>query len=237
MAHRDVVKLETAGLMAVLMIAYANLLGQSTFASLRGTVHDASGAAIAKASVTVKNSATGVSRDTLSDKTGTWTVFDLPPSRYELTIAAPGFAIEHRTDVELTVNREEVLDFNLNPSKVQSRVEVRAEATGIDLESTALSDVEDARAMRELPLNGRDWTQLALLAPGVSAIRTQNALNGSNSNRGSRGFGSAVTIGGVGPRRTITSWMASARTITPTACPAAHWDWLSVLMRSRNFPF
>ena len=55
--------------------------------------------------------------------------------------------------------------------------------------------MEDAKAKRELPLNGRDWTQLALLQPGVSAIRTQNTLNGSSSNRGSRGFGSAVSIG------------------------------------------
>jgi hypothetical protein len=56
--------------------------------------------------------------------------------------------------------------------------------------------VEDARATRELPLNGRDWTQLAPLQPGVSAIRTQNSLNGISSNRGSRGFGSEVGIAG-----------------------------------------
>ena len=59
--------------------------------------------------------------------------------------------------------------------------------------------MEDATTIRELPLNGRDWTQLALLQPGVSSIRTQNTLNGSSSNRGSRGFGSAVSIGGGRP--------------------------------------
>ncbi|MBV8905577.1 MAG: TonB-dependent receptor, partial [Acidobacteriia bacterium] len=185
-------------LVAILMIANG-LSAQPTFASLRGTVHDPSGAAIAKATVTVRNSATEVLRETRSDEEGAWTVFDLPPSRYEVTITAPGFGTERRTEIELTVDAEEVLDFGLNPSTIQSTVEVRAETPSIDLESTALSEVEDARAVRELPLNGRDWTQLALLAPGVSAIRTQDALNGSTSNRGSRGFGSEVTIGGTRP--------------------------------------
>ncbi|MBV9744170.1 MAG: TonB-dependent receptor [Acidobacteriia bacterium] len=185
-------------LVAILMIANG-LSAQPTFASLRGTVHDPSGAAIAKATVTVRNSATEVLRETRSDEEGAWTVFDLPPSRYEVTITAPGFGTERRTEIELTVDAEEVLDFGLNPSTIQSTVEVHAETPRIDLESTALSEVEDARAVRELPLNGRDWTQLALLAPGVSAIRTQDALNGSTSNRGSRGFGSEVTIGGTRP--------------------------------------
>ena len=185
--------------MAILMITAGGILAQTTFASLRGTIHDAADAAIANATVIVKNSATGVFRDTLSDATGAWAAFNLPPSRYEVTIAAPGFATERRTDVELTVNAEEVLDFSLNPSTVQSTVDAHAEARGIDLESAAIREVEDARVVRELPLNGRDWTALTLLAPGVSAIRTQNALNGSNSNRGSRGFGSAVTVGGTRP--------------------------------------
>jgi len=185
-------------LMAILF-ATGGLSAQATFASLRGTVHDPSGAAIANAVVAVRNSATQVLRGTRSDVAGAWTVFDLPPSVYEVTIAAPGFAMQRRTDVELTVNAQEVLDCRLDPSTVESRVEVRAGSTGVDLDTTALNDVQDARAIRELPLNGRDWTQLALLDPGVSAIRTQNALNGSSSNRGSRGFGSAVTIGGGRP--------------------------------------
>jgi hypothetical protein len=187
------------GIAVILMIADALLPAQTTFASLRGTIHDPTGAAVANATVTVRNSATQVSREMRSDNAGAYNLFDLPPSRYEVTIIAPGFATERRTDVELTVNAEEVLDFSLNPSTVRSSVEVSAEATGIDLDSAALTYVEDSQTVWELPLNGRDWTQLALLQPGVSAIRTQNALNGSSSNRGSRGFGSAVTIGGTRP--------------------------------------
>jgi hypothetical protein len=186
-------------LLAILMIAYGLLPAQTTFASLRGTVHDPSGDVIANATVTVRNSATQVLRDTRSDVAGAYNFFDLPPSIYEVTIAATGFATQRRTDVELAVNAEEVLDSTLTPPTVQTSVDVHAEASGIDIESAALSYVEDSRSVRELPLNGRDWTQLAFLEPGVSAIRTQNALNGSSSNRGSRGFGSAVTIGGTRP--------------------------------------
>jgi hypothetical protein len=185
-------------LLGILTIA-KGLSAQTTFATLRGAVHDPSGATIANATITLRNAATRVLRETRSNGEGAWTVFDLPPSRYEITVVAPGFAAQRRTDVELTVNREQVLDISLIPSTVQSSVDVQAEPTGVDLDSADLSAVQDARAVRELPLNGRDWTQLALLGAGVSAIHTQNALNGSNSNRGSRGFGSAVTIGGTRP--------------------------------------
>jgi hypothetical protein len=184
---------------SILLITDGVLSAQTTFASVWGTVHDSSGAPIVDATVTVTNSATQVSRNTWTDEDGSWTIFDLPPSRYEITIAASGFAAQRRTDVELTVDAEAVVDFSLNPSTVRSSVDVHAEIAGIDVESTALSEIEDARDVRELPLNGRDWTQLALLEPGVSAIRTQDALNGSTSNRGSRGFGSEVTIGGARP--------------------------------------
>jgi Carboxypeptidase regulatory-like domain len=184
---------------AILVIANRLLPAQTTFANLRGTVRDASGATIANAAVTVRNAATRVTRDTRTDEAGTWTVFDLPPARYEVTIVASGFAVERRTDIELTVNAEEVLAFSLNPSSVESRVDVHAETPGVELENANLSGVDGPNVVRELPLNGRDWTQLALLEPGVSAIRTQDALNGSTSNRGSRGFGSAVTIDGARP--------------------------------------
>ena len=150
--------------LGILTIA-GGLPAQTTFATLRGTVHDPSGATIANATISLRNAATRVLRETRSNREGAWTVFDLPPSRYEITVAAPGFAAQRATDVELTVNTEQVLDLSLNPSTVQSSVDVRAEATGVDLDSADLSAVEDARAMRELPLNGRDWTQLALLGP------------------------------------------------------------------------
>jgi hypothetical protein len=175
------------------------LCAQTTFATLRGTIHDPSGAVIANASVAVKNTATRVSRSTLSNGAGIYSFPDLQPSTYELMVSAPGFANQLRTNIGLTVGAEETLNITLSPLTVNSEVDVTATPAGIDLESASLAGVEDARTMRELPLNGRDWTQLALLQPGVSSIPTQDTLNGSSSNRGSRGFGSAVSIGGGRP--------------------------------------
>jgi len=154
---------------------------------------------IANAAVAVKNAATGVSRSTLSNGAGIYSFPDLQPSTYELMVSAVGFANQRRTNIGLTVGAEETLNITLSPPTINSEVDVTAPSAGIDLESASLAGVEDAKSIRELPLNGRDWTQLALLQPGVSAIRTQNTLNGSSSNRGSRGFGFAATMSGGRP--------------------------------------
>ena len=180
--------------------AAAGLLhAQTTSAELRGDIHDPSGAVIPNGEITVKNVATGAVRLTKSNASGIFSVPDLQPSQYEMTVSATGFTTQRRTNIELTVGALEVMNITLTPSSVSSSVEVTADAPGVELANAALAGVEDAKATRELPLNGRDWTQLALLQPGVSAIRTQNTLNGSSSNRGSRGFGSEVSIGGGRP--------------------------------------
>ncbi|MFL6438154.1 MAG: carboxypeptidase-like regulatory domain-containing protein [Terriglobales bacterium] len=139
---------------AIFTIVNAFMHGQSTLATLRGSVRDASGAAIVQETVTLRNAGTQVSRETRTDEAGVYILFDLPPSRYEITVATPGFAIQPRTDVEFTVKAEEVVHFNLYPATIESSVEVHAEGHGIDLESAALTRVVDPRAMRELPLNG-----------------------------------------------------------------------------------
>jgi Carboxypeptidase regulatory-like domain/TonB dependent receptor len=184
----------------VLCIATFSLLqGQITSAELRGSIQDSAEGAIPNVEVNVKNLATGALRTTTSNSAGIYSLPDLPPATYEMTVSATGFASQRRTNIQLSVGSEVVLDIALSPSSVNSSIDVTANPASIQLDSAALGGVEDSRTTSELPLNGRDWTQLALLQPGVSAIRTQDALNGSLSNRGSRGFGSAVSIGGGRP--------------------------------------
>jgi hypothetical protein len=177
-------------------IASSLLHAQITSAELRGIIRDPAGTVIPGVDVEVKNTATGAVRSTVSNNVGIYSLPDLQPSTYEITVAALGFASQQHTNIELTVGLEQVLNITLTLSKVNSSIDVTAGPLGVEQESAVLAGVEDARTTRELPLNGRDWTQLALLQPGVSAIRTQNTLNGSSSNRGSRGFGSEVSIGG-----------------------------------------
>ena len=175
------------------------LPAQTTSAEIQGTVLDSSRAVIPDAEVSVNNLATGIVRTTRSNAAGIYNVPDLPPSDYEMTVSAKGFAPQRRTGITLTVGAQQVLNVTLTLSAVPSSVEVTGAAAHVELADAGLSGMEDAKTTRELPLNGRDWTQLALLQPGVSPIRTQNTLNGSSANRGSRGFGSAVSIGGGRP--------------------------------------
>ena len=175
------------------------LRSQSTSAELQGVIRDPSGAVIPNASISVSNVATGIVRTTVSNDVGIFRVPDLVPSVYEVTVSAAGFATRRLTNIELTVGAQQVLNVALTTAGVSTTVEVSSAAPAIELASAALTGVEDSRTTRELPLNGRDWTQLATLQPGVSLIRTQNTLNGSTSNRGSRGFGTEVSIGGGRP--------------------------------------
>jgi hypothetical protein len=197
MPNRLVFRLALAVLLTTFSVGLLN--AQSTSGQLEGTVRDSSGAVIPNASVSVKNTATRIVRTTTSNDAGVFSLPDLQPSVYELTISAPGFSSQRRDAIELTVGAQQVVNVTLSASAVASSVEVTAAPPAIELASASLAGVEDAKATRELPLNGRDWTQLATLQPGVSSIRTQNTLNGSSSNRGSRGFGSAVSIGGGRP--------------------------------------
>ena len=184
---------------AHLVCAPVLLRAQDTTAELQGTIHDGSGAVVANASVAAKNVVTGNGRTTSSNEAGIFRIPDLQPSEYEMTVAAKGFASQRITNIDLNVGAQRVFNIALIPSVVEMTVDVKADSAGIDLASASLSGVEGDRTIRELPLNGRDWTQLASLQPGVSAIHTQNSLNASSSNRGSRGFGSAVSIGGGRP--------------------------------------
>jgi hypothetical protein len=184
---------------AYFVFAARILSSQNTSAELRGAIRDPSGAAVPNASISVKNTSTGIAHTASSNAVGIFNFPDLQPSEYELSVTASGFAKQRLTNVQLNVGAQRMLDITLTPSSVESTVEVKTEAGAVELTGASLGGVEDTRAIRELPLNGRDWTQLALLQPGVSAIRTQNTLNGSSSNRASRGFGSAVSIGGGRP--------------------------------------
>ncbi len=184
---------------ASLVCASGRLQAQDTSADFQGTIRDISGAVLANASIAAKNLVTGITRMTNSNTLGIFNIPDLQPADYEMTVGAKGFASQHITNITLHVGAQRVLNVTLTPSSFETVIEVKADATGIELGSSSIMGVEDTKNIRDLPLNGRDWTQLALLQPGVSAIRTQNSLNGSSSNRGSRGFGSALSIGGGRP--------------------------------------
>lgn len=160
------------------LLAPALLLAQPTTAELAGVANDASGAVIAGANITLTNPATGVKRTAVTDGQGGYRFLRLTPGTYELTATAEGFRGERRTGIALTVGQQAVMNLKLEVGTVTTETQVTAGGVLIDLQNTALSDVMDPKAIRELPLNGRDFAQLALLEPGVAPSRRSSDSGG-----------------------------------------------------------
>jgi hypothetical protein len=173
---------------------------QVSGATLAGTVMDASGAAVSSANVSIKNTATGVVRDITTDSAGFYSAPNLLPGMYEITAAAPGFSTYKQTGITLTVGASQALNISLQIGQVAEQVEVISAAPAVQLSSSDISAVVDATTVRELPLNGRSWTDLATLQPGVNMISTQPSF-ATGADRGNRGFGQELTISGARPQQ------------------------------------
>jgi hypothetical protein len=174
--------------------AYAQVSG----ATLTGTVKDASGAVIPNAQVSVTNVATGVNRRIVTDAAGFYTMSSLLPGDYQVAVSATGFSSQMRSGITLAVGAHQVLDHTMQVGQVSQTVQISAEAPTVELASSTLSAEIDATAVRELPLNGRSWSDLANLQPGVVPIQTQASFT-DGGHRGNRGFGSQVTVAGSRP--------------------------------------
>src|SRR6195256_5741342 len=177
------------------LVASTPVYAQVAGATLSGTATDASGAAVPKAKVSIKNGATGVVREVTTDSAGFYSAPNLLPGVYSITVAATGFSSSVQTGLTLTVGASKALNIALQVGQVSERVEVTATAPAVELTSSTISGEVDSTTERELPLNGRDWTQLATLQPGVVSVRVEAGA----SNRGNRGYGTLLTISGHQP--------------------------------------
>jgi Carboxypeptidase regulatory-like domain/TonB-dependent Receptor Plug Domain/TonB dependent receptor len=179
-----------------LLTAHAQVAG----ATLSGTVMDQSGGFVPKAGISITNIATGITRTSTTSAAGFYSIPNLLPGTYQMKAAAPGFASQVQNDINLTVGEQQVLNFTLQVGQTTQTVEVSAEAPNVELASSSISAVINSTTVRELPLNGRSWTDLATLQPGVSAIQTQTdfAVGGD---RGNRGFGNQITVAGDRPEQ------------------------------------
>ena len=169
---------------------------QAGSGTIRGTASDQSGAVIPNAQVSIKNVATGSVRSVTTNQSGSYSAPNLVPGAYEIRASAQGFTTEVRSGITLAVGSEQVIDLRLQVGAVAETVEVTGAAPSIDLASSALSHVVNEQTIRELPLNGRDWTRLAILQPGVSVVGSQY---GANAMRAPRGFGVDLAISGGRP--------------------------------------
>src|SRR6202171_653978 len=171
----------------------ASMYSQVTGATLSGTISDPSGGVIPGAQISIRNIATGISKDFQADSDGYYTAPNLAPGTYEVRVTAKGFNTVVST-ITLAVGAQQQLNIPMKVGEASETVRVTLAAPQIDLTSSTLTGQVESQTILELPLNGRDWTSLATLQPGVNLIETQ--MDYSGSARGNRGFGAELTISG-----------------------------------------
>jgi hypothetical protein len=179
-----------------------SLYGQAT-GSFSGNVVDKSGSAISGATVTATSQGTGVSRDAKTDDAGHFLIPLLPVSIYTLRVEFAGFQTVESKDLRLQVDEARELNFTLAPSTVASTVEVNASAVTVETTNPSLGQVITAEEVSQLPLNGRDFVQLATLTPGATAESNPNSFftNAASSEVAARGSFS-LSVGGSRPNST-----------------------------------
>src|SRR5882762_3463542 len=156
-----------AFLLALLSFCATDASGQAVTATLSGRIADASGGSIAKASVTVLNAATGFSRSAQTSDAGEYTIPALPAGDYAVAVVFTGFGKQTK-NITLQVGQSAALDFALSPGEVAQKVEVEATSELAEPTRTSVSTVITERQIINLPVNGREFIDFALLSPSVT---------------------------------------------------------------------
>jgi len=155
------------------------LSAQQAAAAINGTVTDASGAIIPGATITLSNSATGLSITTQTNTAGIYNFVNVMPAAYNIKVVKEGFNTLTEAGIVMQVNQTATYDFKLKVGVTQQTIEVEASAVAIESSTSELGTVINEEAVKDLPLNGRNFTQLLSLTPGASPISVaQNSGGG-----------------------------------------------------------
>ncbi|HET9192990.1 MAG TPA: TonB-dependent receptor [Vicinamibacterales bacterium] len=174
------------------------LVAQDPTGAIEGTVTDPSGAVIASARVTVRQLDTGLTRETTSASNGQYRVVGLPVGPYSVVVEAPKLATAVREPIGVSVNQTVRLNVELGLSAVAERVTVTGSGQLVDSATTALGRVVTGRELVDLPLNGRNFTQLGLLQTGVAPLTAGVATAG-----GSLRQGQSYAVNGMRPEQNL----------------------------------
>jgi Carboxypeptidase regulatory-like domain len=174
--------------------------------SFQGTVVDKSGSPITGAKIMVTSQGTGAIREAETDETGHYTVNLLPVGLYTVRVEFKGFQPAESKDIKLQVDEQRELDFSLSPATVSSTVEVVANEVAVETANPTLGQVITSQQVSQLPLNGRDFVQLATLTPGTTQETNPNSFftSGASSEVAARGSFS-LSVGGSRPNS--TDWL------------------------------
>jgi hypothetical protein len=175
------------------------LHAQAVGATLAGTVTDASGSVVPKAAVAILNTATGETRSVDTNADGLYSAPNLQPGNYSVTVTADGFSKVVQSGVVLSVGGSQTLNISLQVGQTSQTVEVTAEAPTVNLTNAEIGGLTTEASIKELPLNGRSWSDLANLTSGVYQLHTQPNLE--SRDRFTRGYGIQLSISGARPQQ------------------------------------
>ncbi|WP_158750006.1 TonB-dependent receptor [Acidobacterium sp. S8] len=183
--------LVNAGFLTGLFCLSTTVFAQLSTASLSGNVRDSSGAVIGNSTITLHSVDTSVERTSVSNGSGEYVFLNIPPGQYTLKASSSGFGSQQIPEFILTVGQTATMNFTLSVGTQTQVVTVEAGTQQLDLRGADLGAVISTKQVNEIPLNGRNFTQLLQLTPGVAPIMTGQAAGMQNSG----GFGAPVTIG------------------------------------------
>src|SRR5215813_13626698 len=176
----------------------------STTGNITGTVRDPQGAAVPKAEVTITEEKTGASRTVTATEDGFYNATSLPAGVYSVSAAPAGFKKTITTGVDLHVNENKTVNLELQVGAVTETVTVTSEAAPVELRSGEVSSLISEKQVTELPLNGRNYAQLALMVPGVSPV-TQAGAGGAFATKGT-GLNAGVDMAVNGNQSNSNLW-------------------------------
>src|SRR5215475_11227026 len=155
--------------LALGMLFSIRLFSQQITATVVGTVRDASAAVVSGALIHITNLETGLARSSTTDETGNYKFAYLSPGAYTITVSHPGFRSDTRENLNLDAAQVLRLDFPLEVTDLNETIEVSSAAPPLQMDSASIGVVIDAAKTSQLPLNGRNFIQLAQLIPGAQA--------------------------------------------------------------------
>jgi hypothetical protein len=211
MAMRKYLKHLTLLLSGFVVFAYA----QVDTGSISGTVKDSGGSVIVDATVTITNPSSGESVVTKTNQDGFFTVVDLKPGTYNVATASPGFQAITKTGIDLRLQDRLAINFDLQVGQALTSIQVQDTAPALETETSSLGQVVESHAIESLPLNGRNYIQLATLGAGTTPSQRSNERNSFVAN-GQREIQNSYVLDGIDNKNKIVGFDSSdAESVEP----------------------
>jgi hypothetical protein len=201
---------------ALLVVGLASIANaQVDTGGISGTVKDPGGAVITNAIVTVTNPGRGSSTTTKTNQDGLYTVVDLKPGTYNVSASAPGFQTITQTGIDVRLQDRLAINFDLQLGQTSTSIQVEAAAPALETQTSSLGQVIEDKAIEGLPLNGRNYIQLAILGAGTSPSQRSNERNSFVAN-GQREIQNSYVLDGIDNKNKIVGFDSSdAESIEP----------------------